>query len=128
VSEHHWATTPEACELLRISRSTLYRLRMAGLLRPGSDFARAGISGNGRLLWHLPSVELRLRASLLGLIASMLAVPAQNTAAIIQVGEERHHQATSLKRCVQHCGGRCQLRRPFVGRQLAQLMAHKRKG
>jgi len=31
--------------------------------QPNADFARAGISGSGRLLWHLPSVELRLRAT-----------------------------------------------------------------
>ena len=66
VSKNHWATTAEACAVLRISRSSLYRLRMAGLLKPGADFARAGISGSGPLLWHLPSVELRLRATCWG--------------------------------------------------------------
>jgi len=32
VSEHHWATTAEACNQLRISRSSLYRQRMVGIL------------------------------------------------------------------------------------------------
>ena len=66
VSQGHWATTSEAGAVLRISRSSLYRLRMAGIFKPGSDFVRTGISGSGPLLWHLPSVELRLRSTCWG--------------------------------------------------------------
>lgn len=53
----------------------------------------------------------------------MPSVLAVMPAAIIQVGVAHRHQATIQPRYVLHCGGRCQLGRPFTGRQLAQLMA-----
>lgn len=54
--------TESACRELGISRSTLYRLRMNGLLEPGAHFHRCGLGGSGKLLWNLPSVRLRLQS------------------------------------------------------------------
>jgi len=66
VSPADWVCTGEACERLGISRSSLYRFRMAGLLLPGQHFHRSGLTGNGGILWNLPAVRLTLRAACWG--------------------------------------------------------------
>ena len=59
-------STADACQELQISRSTLYRLRMQGHLLPVQHFYRAGMSGNGPLLFNVPAIRLTMRAACWG--------------------------------------------------------------
>lgn len=53
-----WITTAETCEVLGISRETLRKLRLRGVLQPGKHFRRWGCTeGRGPLQWHLENVE-----------------------------------------------------------------------
>jgi hypothetical protein len=62
VSDHQWVRTHQLCAQLGISRATLYRQRMAGLLLPGQHFRRSGTGSLGPLVWDVSAVDLTLRA------------------------------------------------------------------
>jgi hypothetical protein len=66
VSPIDWCGTTEACQLLKISRSSLYRLRLQRVLLPGAHFYRSGISGGGGILWNVPACRLALRTACWG--------------------------------------------------------------
>jgi predicted DNA-binding transcriptional regulator AlpA len=61
VSNHQWVRTQQLCDQLGISRATLYRQRMAGLLLPGQHFRRCGTGSLGPLVWDMTAVDLTLR-------------------------------------------------------------------
>lgn len=53
-----WLTTSEICELFGISRETLRRMRLRGVLQPGKHFRRWGCTqGKGPLQWHAENIE-----------------------------------------------------------------------
>jgi predicted DNA-binding transcriptional regulator AlpA len=62
VSDHRWVRTQQLCNQLGISRATLYRQRMAGLLLPGQHFRRSGTGSLGPLVWDVAAVDLTLRS------------------------------------------------------------------
>jgi hypothetical protein len=56
-----WITTAQACELLGVSRESLRRLRLRGILKPGRDFRRWGCTDSkGLLQWHAGNIETAL--------------------------------------------------------------------
>ena len=56
-----WITTAEACATLGMSRETLRKLRMRGILQPGKHYRRWGCTkGKGPLQWHPENVEAAL--------------------------------------------------------------------
>lgn len=53
-----WLTTTEICALFGISRETLRRMRLRGVLQPGKHFRRWGCTqGKGPLQWHAENIE-----------------------------------------------------------------------
>jgi hypothetical protein len=53
-----WVSTPAACDQLQVSRETLRRLRLRGVLKPGRDFRRWGCTeGRGPIQWHADNIE-----------------------------------------------------------------------
>jgi hypothetical protein len=61
VLDQQWVRTEQLCNQLGISRATLYRQRMAGLLLPGQHFRRSGTGALGPLVWDVAAVDLTLR-------------------------------------------------------------------
>jgi hypothetical protein len=58
-----WIPTAEVCDCLGISRETLRRLRLRGVLQPGKHFRRWGCTkGKGPLQWHHQNVEATITA------------------------------------------------------------------
>ena len=56
-----WISTADACTALGMSRETLRRLRMRGILQPGKHYRRWGCTqGRGPLQWHPENVEATL--------------------------------------------------------------------
>ncbi len=56
-----WCTTSELCSHLAISRSTLFAIRKAGLLKDGRHLvAKNPTSARSHLLWHRQRCELAL--------------------------------------------------------------------
>jgi hypothetical protein len=56
-----WITTAQACALLGVSRESLRRLRLRGILKPGRDFRRWGCTDSkGPLQWHAGNIETAL--------------------------------------------------------------------
>jgi len=62
VSDGPWYPVKMATEELHISRSTLYRLRNAGRLKPGVHFLRTTPGKTGKVLW-CPGAIRHLMAS-----------------------------------------------------------------
>ena len=61
MSETIWLNTAQLCRQLAISRSTLFAIRQAGLLKQGRHVvAKNPTSGRSHLLWHLQRCELAL--------------------------------------------------------------------
>lgn len=56
-----WLTTAELCSHLAISRSTLFSIRRAGLLKDGRHLVTKNPTANrSHLLWHRQRCELAL--------------------------------------------------------------------
>lgn len=54
-------TTPELQKQLRISESSLLRLRKEGVLKPGVHFRTTGVGGQrSRMLWNPEAVDQAL--------------------------------------------------------------------
>jgi hypothetical protein len=61
MTDHLWLTTAELCAHLAISRSTLFAIRRAGLLKDGRHLvAKNPVSSRSHLLWHRQRCELAL--------------------------------------------------------------------
>jgi hypothetical protein len=61
MSHQPWLSTAELCQRLAISRSTLFSIREAGLLKNGRHVvAKNPASTRSHLLWHLQRCELAL--------------------------------------------------------------------
>jgi hypothetical protein len=61
MTDHLWLTTAERCAHLAISRSTLFAIRRAGLLKDGRHLvAKNPVSAGSHLLWHRQRCELGL--------------------------------------------------------------------
>jgi DNA-binding CsgD family transcriptional regulator len=61
MSHQPWISTAEICQQLAISRSTLFSIREAGLLKNGRHVvAKNPASTRSHLLWHLQRCELAL--------------------------------------------------------------------
>ncbi len=61
MSDHLWLTTAELYTHLAISRSTLFAIRRAGLLKDGRHLvAKNPTSARSHLLWHRQRCELAL--------------------------------------------------------------------
>ena len=61
MTDHLWLTTAELCSHLAISRSTLFSIRRAGLLRRGHHLVSKNPSASrSHLLWHRQRCELAL--------------------------------------------------------------------
>lgn len=56
-----WITTAQACELLGMSRETLRKLRLRGVLVPGKHYRHWGCTqGCGPLQWHAENIEANI--------------------------------------------------------------------
>ena len=61
MSDTLWLTTAELCAHLAISRSTLFAIRRAGLLKDGRHLVTKNpVSSRSHLLWHRQRCELAL--------------------------------------------------------------------
>ncbi len=61
MSDTLWLTTAQLCPHLAISRSTLFAIRRAGLLKDGRHLvAKNPVSTRSHLLWHRQRCELAL--------------------------------------------------------------------
>lgn len=56
-----WLPQREALQVLGMSRSTLHRLRAAGLLRDGVHAYRIGMGQRAPLRFNVPAIQLALR-------------------------------------------------------------------
>ena len=64
-----WTTQAEALQLLGISRSSMHRLRAAGIIRDGVHTWRAGIGSRAPLRFNVPACELALQVHTLAMHA-----------------------------------------------------------
>jgi hypothetical protein len=56
----NWVDTFQLLDHLKFSRTTLMTFQRAGVLRPGLEYRRMGLSSRSPLQWNLPSVEQRI--------------------------------------------------------------------
>ncbi len=66
VASPEWASTHEACKLLRLSRTTLQKLKTAGHFTPGVHYYRRGMGATAPVAWNVDAC----RAVLLQLTAA----------------------------------------------------------
>jgi hypothetical protein len=59
--QSEWTTQAEALRILGISRSSMHRLRAAGIIRDGIHTWRAGIGSRAPLRFNIPAIELALQ-------------------------------------------------------------------
>jgi len=53
---HVWVSTTDCCSMMGISRETLRRQRIAGLLKPGIHYRSKGFSRNSPHQWNLEAI------------------------------------------------------------------------
>jgi hypothetical protein len=70
VFQSEWTTQAEALQKLGISRSSMHRLRAAGIIRDGIHTWRAGIGSRAPLRFNVPACELALQVHTLSTHAS----------------------------------------------------------
>jgi hypothetical protein len=57
-----WVSTRVICQVIGISRATLYRNLQQGVFRMGIECRRINpLTIKGQVQWHIPSIEERLR-------------------------------------------------------------------
>lgn len=67
VFQSEWLSQAEALAALQISRSTMHRLRAAGVLRDGVHTHRTGLGRRSPLRFNLPACRLALQVHTLAM-------------------------------------------------------------